>query len=249
LRNFLLQLGSIGVLTRDFFRYLVRRPFETDLFVEQLDSIGVRSLNIVNLTAIFTGMVLSLQLGTFLTRFGAKIYVGRIMGLTLFREMGPVLTALMIGGRVGAGISAELGSMQVTDQIDAIRSLAANPIKKLVVPRVLAAIVILPILTLLADAIGLFGGLVIGVTQLGVEGAFFYNSVMRNLDLGDILTGLIKAILFGYLIATIACFSGLNASGGADGVGRATTKAVVTAAISVLVADFFMTKLFIVMNV
>src|SRR6202046_5719345 len=162
--RFLDQLGQIGILTRDFFRYLLRRPFESRALIEQLDNVGYRSLNVVNLTAIFSGMVLALQMGQFLEKFGAKIYVSRIMGLSLLREMGPVLSALMVAARVGAGITAELGTMKVTEQIDAMRSLATSPVKKLVVPRVLATVIMLPILTVLADAVGLFGGLVFAVT-------------------------------------------------------------------------------------
>ena len=140
---FLDQLGQIGILTRDFFRYLLRRPFESRALIEQLDNVGYRSLNVVNLTAIFSGMVLALQMGQFLEKFGAKIYVSRIMGLSLLREMGPVLAALMIAARVGAGFSAELGTMKVTEQIDAMRALGTSPIKKLVVPRVLATIIMM----------------------------------------------------------------------------------------------------------
>src|SRR5579864_3932391 len=244
-KRFLEQLGDIGLLTRECVRQALRRPFEGGLLVEQLDSVGVRSLNVVNLTAIFTGMVLALQMGQFLGRFGATIYISRIMGLSLFREMGPVLTALMIGARVGAGITAELGSMKVTEQIDAMRALATSPVKKLVVPRVLATIIMMPILAALADAIGLFGGWIISVTQLGVSGDYFYNSLIQHVELGDFTSGIGKAIFFGYLIGIIACFKGLTARGGADGVGRATTSAVVAASISVLISDFFLTKLFL----
>jgi phospholipid/cholesterol/gamma-HCH transport system permease protein len=245
LQQFFEQFGELGVLTWDFLRYLFRPPFELSLFIEQLDSIGWRSLNVVNLTAIFTGMVLALQMGGFLSRFGAKIYVSRIMGISLLREMGPVLTALMIGARVGAGIAAELGSMTVTEQVDAMRALASSPVKKLVVPRVLATIVILPVLTIIADVVGLFGGLLIAVTQLGISAEFFYASLVRNVHLSDLMSGLCKALFFGYLIAIIACGKGLGTQGGADGVGRAATTAVVAASISILVADFFLTKLFL----
>jgi phospholipid/cholesterol/gamma-HCH transport system permease protein len=242
---FLDQLGQIGILTHDFLRYLFRRPFESRALIDQLDSVGYRSLNVVNLTAIFSGMVLALQMGQFLEKFGAKIYVSRIMGLSLLREMGPVLAALMIAARVGAGFSAELGTMKVTEQIDAMRALGTSPVKKLVVPRVLATIIMMPILAALADAIGLFGGWVISVTELGVNGDYFYKSLIQHVELGDFTSGLGKAIFFGYLIGIIACFKGLTASGGADGVGRATTSAVVAASISVLISDFFLTKLFL----
>lgn len=245
--RFLEQLGDVGLLTRDCARQALRRPFEGRLLVEQLDNVGVRSLNVVNLTAIFTGMVLALQMGQFLGRFGAKIYISRIMGLSLFREMGPVLTALMIGARVGAGITAELGSMKVTEQIDAMRALATSPVKKLVVPRVLATLVMLPVLTVISDAVGLLGGLLIAVTQLGLTANYFANSLVQNTQLGDLMSGLGKALFFGYLIAIIACAKGLGATGGADGVGRATTSAVVAASIGVLVSDFFLTKLFLAM--
>jgi phospholipid/cholesterol/gamma-HCH transport system permease protein len=239
------EVGNVGALSFDFVRALFRRPFETPLLLEQLDNVGWRSLNVINLTAIFSGMVLALQMGEFLSRFGAKIYVSRIMGISLVREMGPVLTALMIGARVGAGISAELGTMAVTEQIDALRALAASPVKKLVVPRVLATVVMLPLLTATGDAVGLLGGLVISVTQLGLTADFFYTSLMRALTVKDVVGGLVKATVFGYLIAIIACSKGLSARGGADGVGRATTSAVVAAAISVLISDLFLTKLLI----
>jgi phospholipid/cholesterol/gamma-HCH transport system permease protein len=242
---FLDELGQIGILTFDFFRHLLRRPFEVQPLVDQLDSVGYRSLNVVNLTAIFSGMVLALQMGQFLAKFGAKIYVSRIMGISLLREMGPVLAALMVAARVGAGITAELGTMKVTDQIDAMRALATSPIKKLVVPRVLATILMMPVLTMIADTIGLLGGWVISVTQLGVSGDYFYTSLVQNVTLGDLMSGLGKSIFFGYLIGIIACFKGLSARGGADGVGRATTSAVVAASISVLISDFFLTKLFL----
>jgi phospholipid/cholesterol/gamma-HCH transport system permease protein len=244
LNRFFNQLGEVGLLSRDFVRYLFRRPFDTQLFIEQLDNVGWRSLNVVNLTAVFTGMVLALQMGGFLSRFGAKIYVSRIMGISLLREMGPVLTALMLGARVGAGITAELGSMTVTEQVEAMRALASSPVKKLVVPRVLATIVMLPVLTMLSDAVGLFGGLLIAVTQLGVGADYFYSSLIQNVAISDLMSGLGKALFFGYLIGIIACNKGLSASGGADGVGRATTSAVVAASVSVLVSDFFLTKLF-----
>lgn len=243
--RFLEQIGDVGLLTRDCARQLLRRPFEGRLLIEQFDNVGVRSLNVVNLTAIFTGMVLALQMGQFLSRFGAKIYISRIMGLSLFREMGPVLTALMIAARVGAGITAELGSMKVTDQIDAMRALGTSPVKKLVVPRVLATLLMLPVLTIIADAIGLLGGLLIAVTQLGLSADYFTSSLIQNTQLGDLMSGLGKALFFGFLIAIIACSKGLSTEGGADGVGRATTTAVVAAAIGVLVSDFFLTKLFL----
>lgn len=243
----LIQLGQIGVLTADCARAAIRRPFEVRLIIDQFDAVGYKSLSVVSLTAIFSGMVLALQMGHFLAKFGAKIYVSRIMGLSLLRELGPVLTALMLGARVGAGITAELGTMKVTDQIDAMRALGTDPVKKLVVPRVLATTIMSPILAMLADAVGLFGGYVIAVSQLGVTGHYFYSSLMHNVVTGDLTSGLGKALFFGYLIGIISCHKGLTASGGADGVGRATTTAVVAASIGVLVSDFFLTKFFLLL--
>ncbi|HXZ88387.1 MAG TPA: ABC transporter permease [Candidatus Binataceae bacterium] len=239
----LYQVGSIGSLTLECIRDVFRRPFEFRLLMEQLDDIGWGSLNVINLTAIFSGMVLALQMGEFLGRFGAKIYVSRIMGISMLREMGPVLTALMIGARVGAGITAEIGTMAVTEQIDALRALAVSPIKRLVVPRLIATIVMLPMLTIVADVVGLVGGLMISVVELGLSAEFFYTSLLRALTVKDVVGGLAKAAVFGYLIAIIACAKGLGTRGGADGVGQATTSTVVAASISVLVADFFVTKL------
>src|SRR6184192_1506166 len=234
-------LGDMALLTRDAFRQLLARPPEWRLVVEQLDQIGWRSLSIVNLTALFTGMVLALQLGNYLALFGAKMFVSRIVGMSLVREMGPVLTALMIGGRVGAGITAELGSMAVTEQIDAVRALGASPIRNLVLPRMLAIVVMLPVLTV----IGVLGGLFISVTELRVGADFYLNSLIQVLLLGDVASGIGKSFFFAYFIGIIACRNGLGTTGGADGVGRATTATVVAASITVLVSDFFLTKLFL----
>jgi len=242
--DFLDALGALALLTRDALRSVLTRPPEWRRVSEQLEQVGWRSLTIVNLTALFTGMVLALQLGNYLARFGAKMFVSRIVGMSLVREMGPVLTALMIGGRVGAGITAELGTMAVTDQVDAIRALGASPIRNLVVPRLIAVVVMLPVLTTIGDLIGVLGGLLIGVTELNVGADFYMNSLVQVLLLDDVLSGLGKSIFFGYFIGIIACHNGLTVTGGADGVGRATTRTVVAASITVLVSDFFLTKLF-----
>jgi len=242
---FLATLGELAVLTRDSVRQLVTRPPEWRLVAEQLEQIGWRSLSIVNLTALFTGMVLALQLGNYLARFGAKMFVSRIVGMSLVREMGPVLTALMIGGRVGAGITAELGTMTVTEQVDAVRALGASPIRNLVLPRMLAIMLMLPVLTVIGDLVGVLGGLFVSVTELRVSGDFYMNSLVQVLLLDDVLSGLGKSFFFAYFIGIIACRHGLAADGGADGVGRATTSTVVAASITVLVSDYFLTKLFL----
>ena len=243
--RFLDALGGMALLTRDAVRWAVRRPPEWRLVSEQLEQVGWRSLSIVNLTALFTGMVLALQLGSYLSRFGAKMFVSRIVGMSLVRELGPVLTALMIGGRVGAGITAELGTMAVTDQVDAIRALGASPIRNLVVPRILAIVIMLPVLTIIGDLVGVLGGLILSVNELNVSADFYLNSLIQVLLLGDVLSGVGKSVFFGYFIGIIACYNGLGVTGGADGVGRGTTRTVVAASITVLVSDFFLTKLFL----
>jgi phospholipid/cholesterol/gamma-HCH transport system permease protein len=210
--------------------------------LRQFEAIGVRSTTIVLLTALFTGMVLALQTGFALERFGAKLYVGTIVGLSLARELGPVLTALMVGGRVGAGITAEIGSMQVTEQVDAIRSLGADPVQKLVLPRVIAGTLSLPLLAVIANVLGVLGGLVIAVTQFGIPGRFYLQTIYRTVTVTDLLSGISKTIVFGWIIAMVGCYAGLRTTGGTVGVGRATTRAVVVASIAVLIADFFLTQ-------
>jgi len=191
------------------------------------------------------GMVVALQTAYSLAAFGAKYVIGDVVSMTLVRELGPVLTALMVGGRVGAGITAEIGSMAVTEQVDAIRALAANPIKKLVVPKVLATLIMLPVLTILADFIGILGGLFISVLELDQSGRYYWERVRQALDASDICSGIGKTFFFALFISVFGCYNGLNARGGADGVGRATTNTVVMASIAILISDFFLTKLFL----
>lgn len=238
-------IGEVAALSLAAFRQMPHLRRELRLLLEQLDEVGVRSLSIVNLTAVFLGMVLALQMGIFLAKFGAQIFVSRIVGVSLLREMAPVLTALMVGGRVGAGITAELGSMAVTEQIDAIRSLGADPIRKLVAPRLIALLVMLPLLTVIADAVGVAGGCLISATELGLSVDFYTRSLLQALAFSDLFSGLGKAFFFAYFIGIIACFNGLNVHGGADGVGRATTATVVASSVTVLVGDFFLSKLFL----
>ncbi|MGH7774617.1 MAG: MlaE family ABC transporter permease [Candidatus Binatia bacterium] len=234
----------MGFLLHELTRCL-RKRWEGREILAQMENIGVRSLSVVTLTAVFTGMVLALQMGNYLTRFGARPYAGRILAVSMLREMGPVLTAVMIGGRVGAGITAEIGSMKVTEQIDALRSLGVNPIQKLVFPRLVALMVMLPLLTILADFVGLMGGLFISVMDLDVSVDFYLNSIIQFIRFQDVFSGLGKSVFFAFFIAIIACYNGLQVTGGADGVGRATTQTVVTASITILISDFFLTKLFL----
>ncbi|HVT42792.1 MAG TPA: ABC transporter permease [Thermoanaerobaculia bacterium] len=241
----LLYVGGLTDLTRQTIRQAFRRPFEMRLLLVQFDVIGVQSLSIVGITALFIGMVLALQTAYSLADFGGKLFIGKVVSLSLVRELAPVLMSLMVGGRVGAGMTAEIGTMKVTEQIDALRALATSPIRKLVVPKVVATTLMLPLLTILASFLGIIGGLLIAVFNLNLSMNFYMRSVITTLKYNDIASGVGKTFFFGFAIAMIACFNGLRTSGGADGVGRATTATVVTASISVLIMDFFLTKLFL----
>lgn len=245
--GFVHTVGEVVLLVGSSAVAAVRSPPRSRVLWDQLHEVGVRSLSIVTLTAVFTGMVMALQLGYFLSRFGAKIFVSKIVGVAIVTELGPVLTALMIGGRVGAGMAAELGTMKVTEQVDALRSLGADPLRYLVAPRLFAIAVMLPLLTGLANFVGVVGGMVIAKTELGVAPAFYVTSLVQFLTLTDIARSFVKAVVFALIIGGIACHQGLSADGGADGVGRATTRTVVFSSINVLIADLFLTKLMLVL--
>lgn len=223
------------------------RPFYARDVMEQIDVIGLGSLTVVVLTGFFTGAVLALQSGMTLDQFGARPFVGRLISASMIKELGPVLTALMLAGRVGSGIAAELGSMMVTEQISALRALGTDPIRKLVVPRVLAGFIMCPILTVVANAVGLTGGWLIALTQLRVPSGVYWSSVVEGLYIQDVWMGLIKPFFLGFVIVTIGCHVGLRTSGGTQGVGRSTTNAVVAASVVVLIVDFFLTRLLISM--
>ena len=235
------ELGRFTMLVGRTFRVIGRRHFPFLETIRQFEAITVRSSTIVLITALFTGMVLALQTAMALGRFGAKPYTGSFVGLAFVLELGPVLTALVVAGRVGAGITAEIGSMAVSEQVDAIRALGADPVQKLVLPRMLAATAGLPMLTVLANGLGILGGLVIA-GQEGIGAHFYYQSVLNVVTLPDLINGLIKTLVFGWTIAMVACYQGLKTTGGTVGVGRATTRTVVIGSISVLVSDFFLTK-------
>ena len=238
------HLYGIFSLLANSIRYGFKRPYYLKLIFDQMEHVGVRSLPIVFLTSLFTGMVLAFQSGYELERFGSKMYVGSLVCITMVRELGPVLTALVVTGRVGAGITAELGSMQVTEQIDAMRALATNPIKKLVATRIIACVVMLPFLTIIADAVGILGGLLVSLTSLNLNYGFYKYTVFYILTSTDITTGLIKPFVFGLILSLIGCYMGLTTSGGTEGVGRSTTMSVVTSSILILFSDFLLTKLF-----
>ncbi|MCB1049541.1 MAG: ABC transporter permease [Acidobacteria bacterium] len=244
LNHTLMRLGQVIILTAQFVRLLFSRKPEVRAWLHQFYHLGVQSLSITNITAIFTGMVLALQAAYALAKLGADVWIGDLVSLSIVRELGPVLSALLVGGRVGAGITAELGYMKNTQQIDAMRAMATDPIYKLVVPRMIACIFSLPLLTVIAGFLGILGGLLLAVLELHVDGHFFLSSVLEALTLNDIISGLGKTFFFGYFIGIIACNNGLHVEGGADGVGRSTTHTVVTTSITILISDFFLTKLF-----
>jgi phospholipid/cholesterol/gamma-HCH transport system permease protein len=221
------------------------RPFYYRDLIQQLDNIGWGSMTVVLLTGFFTGAVLALQSGMTLDQFGARPFVGRLISASMIKELGPVLTALMLSGRVGSGIAAELGSMVVTEQISALRALGTDPMRKLVVPRVLAGFIMCPILTVVSDSVGMVGGWIVALTQLRVASGIYWSSVVEGLFIQDVWMGIIKPFFLGFVIVTIGCHVGLRTSGGTQGVGRATTNAVVASSVIVLIVDFFLTRLLI----
>ena len=244
-RYVLEYMGGVAQLAGSTLARAMRRPFGIGDVVYQIEAIGIKSLAIVVLTAVFSSMVMTVQFAVQMARFGAKEYVGNVVSISLVRELGPVLTALMVGGRVGAGIAAEIGSMSVTEQVDAIRSMGADPIKKLVVPRVLAGIICMPLLTVLANGLGVAGAMAIARLQSGVNMTYFYNTVIHAVTLEDLMGGLLKTLFFGFFITVIACHQGLITRGGTEGVGRATTQTVVITSIVTLISDFLLTNVFL----
>lgn len=241
----LLELQEYVKLCGQIARAVVSRPFYHRDVVEQFDLIGVGSMTVVVLTGFFTGAVLALQSGMTLDQFGARSVVGRLVSASMVKELGPVLTALMVAGRVGSGVAAELGSMTVTEQIAALRALGTDPIRKLVVPRVLAGLFMMPVLTVISDAVGMLGAWFVAIAQLRVASTVYWNSVTEGLYIQDVWMGLIKPFFLGFAILSVACHVGMRTSGGTQGVGRATTNAVVSASVVVLALDFFLTKLLI----
>jgi phospholipid/cholesterol/gamma-HCH transport system permease protein len=247
-RPHLKALGEYAHLVWDVLRDIRRHGIDLRETSKHIVAIGISSLPIILLTAVFTGMVLALQTAYGLQRFGAKNYVGNLVGLALARELGPVLTAVMVCGRVGAGIAAELASMVVTEQVDAIRALGGDPIRRLVTPRLIAGIVSMPLLAGLALLIGIWGGLVVAVGELGITAHQYYRSYLYAVQIRDVIDGLIKSVAFGMIVVSIACYKGLACRGGTEEVGRTTTAAVVTGSLAVFVANFFITKLLIILH-
>ena len=238
----LLELQEATLLATRAFRGLFKKPRYIPETIAQMDAIGVGSLTIIILTGFFTGGVLTVQTFPTLKSYGAQSQTGYLVAVSLVRELGPVLCALMVTGRVGSAISAELGSMVVSQQIDAMRALGTDPVRKLVAPRLLALLVSLPLLTVLADVLGIFGGWVTAVALYSVSSSVFISAVRDGITTDDLIGGVVKPLVFSLIIGTIACRQGLSTEGGTVGVGRSTTRAVVLASIIVIIADYFLAK-------
>ena len=243
LKSRLLAIQNYSKLTFGAFSSLFSRPrYWRDTF-DQMDSIGVGSLTIVTLTGLFTGMVLTVQSSATLDAFGARPYVGRMVSLSMLRELGPVLTALMVTGRVGSGMAAELGSMVVTQQIDALRSLGTDPLRKLVAPRMVAGLVMVPTLTILSNAVGMVGGYLVARFTLRLGTGLYWHSALDAIKMQDIFMGLAKPLVFGFIIVSVGCYQGLTTTGGTRGVGESTTQSVVVASVLILASDYFLNLL------
>ncbi len=234
------QGGRILILLYSTLKWLVQPPFDIKGTAKQMNEIGVNSLPVVLITAMFTGMVLALQSYTGFKRFGAEGLVGTVVALSMTRELGPVLTALIVTGRAGAAMAAELGTMRVTEQIDAMETLATNPVKYLIVPRFLSGLIMLPLLTVISDIVGIIGGYFVTVIILGVNVTTYMRTTWDFLEMQDILSGLYKALFFGAALSLICCYKGFYAEGGAEGVGKATTGAVVLSFMTILISDYFL---------
>jgi len=245
-RRSVLWYGGLGLFSGRVLRNLALPPSYFRLVVQEIETIGVRSLGVALTAAVFTGMVFALQSAVNMARFGAENYVGPVSALAILRELGPVLTAILVGGKVASGITAELGSMKVTEQIDALRVLGVNYIKRLIVPRLLAAVVVFPLLTVLADVVGVLGGLLVMVMERGADPYAYWNTTTYWVVPRDFLTGIIKSAFFGVVVTLIGCYNGLATEGGTEGLGRATTATVVHVTMGVIVADFFLTKLLLI---
>ena len=241
--GFLAQTGRLAIFTLSALVNCVRSPIYWYLIGQQMMRIGYYSLPVVGLTAFFTGGALALQIYIGGNRFGAEAVVPNIVVLGITRELGPVIAGLMVAGRVAAAIAAEIGTMRVTEQIDALTTLSTNPMRYLVVPRLVAAVVTMPLLVLIADAIGVFGGYVVATQSLGFNGAIYIKNTMDFMTAADVQSGVIKVAVFGFIIALMSCYNGFHSKGGAQGVGAATTNAVVTSSILILAANYFLTSI------
>jgi phospholipid/cholesterol/gamma-HCH transport system permease protein len=242
--HFLEVIGRIAMFTAVSVSHCFRPPWFPSLIGRQMLDIGYYSLPVVGLTALFTGMVLALQSYTGFARFSAEGAVATVVVLSVTRELGPVIAGLMVAGRIGASMAAEIGTMRVTEQIDALTTLSTNPYKYLVAPRLIAGLTMLPLLVVVADIIGVFGGYLVGVYKLGFNQAAYLKRTFDYLEFMDVFSGLVKAGAFGFLISLMGCYHGYNSEGGAQGVGRATTNAVVAASILILIFNYAITEIF-----
>ena len=241
---FLAVTGQLAMFAGDALSHCLRPPIYWQLILKQILRIGYFSLPVVGLTAFFTGAVLCLQIYIGGNRYGAEAFVPQIVVLGITRELGPVIAGLMVAGRVAAAIAAEIGTMRVTEQIDALTTLSTNPVKYLVTPRLIAAVISMPILVGVADSIGVFGGYIVAVNSLNFNGAVYLKNTANFVTQGDVTSGLVKAAVFGFIIALMGCYNGFNSKGGAQGVGAATTNAVVSASILILAANYILTSVF-----
>ncbi|MGH7323036.1 MAG: MlaE family ABC transporter permease [Candidatus Rokuibacteriota bacterium] len=239
--------GGLGLLGGSVLRNLALPRAYLQHVIREVETMGVRSLGVALTAAVFTGMVFALQSAVNMARFGAENYVGPLTALAIMRELGPVLTAILVGGKVASGITAELGSMKVTEQIDALRTLGVNYVKRLIVPRMLAALIVFPLLTVLADALGVLGGMVVMVFERGADMWAYWNTTTYWVVPKDFLMGVGKSVFFGAIVTLIGCYNGLSTEGGTEGLGRATTATVVHVTMGVIISDFFLTKLFLIL--
>lgn len=249
-RNILETTGEVAMLVSEIFKSMWRHKVDLRLFLAQASRIGVESLPVVGVTSIFVGMVLALQTGySFKNVFNEPLYVGTVVGFSMLKELGPVLTAIVVSGRIGASIAAELGTMKVTEQIDALYTLGTDPIRYLGVPRFLGAFLMLPILTVYADFLGIMGGYIVSVSRLGIPAAVFWEDIITNIEMNVVVHGLLKTFVFAAIVATTACYMGFKTHGGAEGVGRATTKAVVSSMVMILVSDYFLSAVLVAVGI
>ena len=244
LEIFVEHLGEVAILTSRTARMLLRRPLEWSSTIYQLDSLGIRSMGIVAVTSVFIGMVMTSQFAFGLRRFGGLEYIPRVVVLSFMRELAPTLTAVIVGGRIGSGMAAEVGAMSVTEQVDAIRALGADPAKKLVLPRVAASMVVMPILSAFALGLGTLGAMIVCSFQFDISPQFFIQSSLDSIGPSDFFSGWAKTPVFGFIIAIVGCHFGLRTRGGTEGVGQSTTRTVVVISIAILIADYFLTMLF-----
>jgi phospholipid/cholesterol/gamma-HCH transport system permease protein len=242
IHRYVYAVGDASNMVLDSFKTLFRNPPTFNSVTHEVFQLGVKSFVIVAVAALAVGLVMAIQFGFGLARFGAKLYVPKIVTISIVRELGPIFTALMLAGRVGAGITSEVGSMKVTQQIDAIRALGTDPIQRIVTPKILACLIAAPLLTIIADFLGIFGGLLISSTNLDVSAYDYFFKSFEIVTGRDVMGGIVKSIVFGFLIGATGCYYGLKTSGGTQGVGQATTRSVVAASVLVVIADFILTK-------